>query len=81
MMIFNGLKGCDLATYNYLLNSDLSERISATQIADGTCYSPPAILCSLQRLVEWGLIERERRTRGQAYKFRVKEDDISHTIT
>lgn len=70
-MIYNGLKGADLISYNYLNDADLSQRISVSDISNDTNYHPVTIYVALKRLEEWGLIERHRERNGQAYYYKI----------
>ena len=74
-MIFNGLKGCDLVTFNYLHQADLPARISIEQIARETTYDPWTIKKSINRLETWGLIARHRQSNGQAYTFEILDSE------
>jgi len=74
-VIFNGLKGADLIVFNYLIEADLSRPISASEISLSVNYHPNTIQISLARLEEWELITRIRSVNGQAYQFKLVDDE------
>jgi DNA-binding IclR family transcriptional regulator len=74
-VIFNGLKGAELIIFNYLAEADLSRPISANEISLATNYHPNTIQLILARLEDWELIRRSRQTNGQAYQFKLVDDE------
>lgn len=72
-MTFNGLKGSQFATYNYLLQADLTRPIPINEIATITNYEYTTISKALRELEKMQLIKRNRPYNWQPYYFQVIE--------
>ena len=76
-MVFNGLSKSDLVVFNALLEADLSEPVSIGRLAAVSCYHPHTVKRALQRLSEYDIVRRERRRRGQPYRYQIRKDSYA----
>jgi len=73
-MVFNGLSKSDLVVFNALLAADLSKPVSIGRLAALACYHPNTVYNALNRLRDYGIIERRRDNVGQPYHYQIRKD-------
>jgi predicted transcriptional regulator len=76
-MVFNGLSKSDLIVFNALLESDLSQPVSSSDLAKITCYHQETVKRALKRLTEYQVIRRKRARQGQPYHYAVDKDNYA----
>jgi predicted transcriptional regulator len=76
-MVYNGLAKSDLIVFNILKDSDLSKPLPISRIAMLANYHYDTVRLALQRLETYEIVIRQRKLRGQPYRYSIKGNNYA----